>query len=213
MNSFGVAFTSGMSLGFSLIIVIGAQNAFVLKQGLRNQHIFLVCLICAISDALLIVLGVSGFAVVTAKFSWLEAVARYAGAGFLLAYGARSFYKAWKSSAYLHVDASGGVAGRGNLTAASRRLTMLTCVALTWLNPHVYLDTVVLLGSVSTQYPDANVAFAGGAVLSSFAFFFALGYAARYLTPVFSKPRAWKILEFVIGAVMWWIAVNLLLDG
>ena len=195
------AFYAGLSLGLSLIIVIGAQNAFVLKQGLYKRHVFFVCLVCALSDALLIAAGVSGFYLMVAKLPWLESAARYGGAAFLLVYGARSFHAALKSTDALqvadHADHS--------LTHA-----LSTCLVLTWLNPHVYLDTVVLLGSVSTQYPGAKLPFAGGAMLGSFAFFFALGYGARILTPFFAKPASWRILDALIGVVMWSIAASLL---
>ena len=195
-------FSAGFSLGFSLIIVIGAQNAFVLKQGLNKEHVFVVCLICALSDSLLIALGVGGFDWMIAKITWLEAAARYGGAAFLLVYGARSFYAAARSSQYLKAADN---AGRSLAAVAT------TGLALTWLNPHVYLDTVVLLGSVSTQYPDTKTAFAGGAMTASFVFFFALGYGARMLLPFFSKPASWKILDALIGVVMWYIAATLLL--
>ncbi len=196
------AFSAGFSLGFSLIIVIGAQNAFVLKQGLSREHVFVVCLICALSDALLIALGVVGFDWMTTKLVWLENAARYGGAAFLLVYGARSFYAAVRSSQYLKA---------AHLAGHSLPAVATTGLALTWLNPHVYLDTVVLLGSVSTQYPDTKIAFASGAMAASFVFFFALGYGARMLLPFFSKPASWKILDALIGAVMWYIAATLLL--
>ena len=195
------AFYAGLSLGLSLIIAIGAQNAFVLKQGLHKRHVFIVCLLCALSDGLLIAVGVSGFYLMVAKLPWLEGAARYGGAAFLLAYGARSFRAALCSSEALKV---------ADHAADSLGRTVLTCLGLTWLNPHVYLDTVVLLGSVSTQYPGAKAHFAGGAVLGSCVFFFALGYGARILIPFFAKPVSWKILEAVIGVVMWSIAVSLL---
>ena len=196
------AFYAGFSLGFSLIIVIGAQNAFVLRQGLNREYVFAVCLVCAASDAALILLGVSGFYLMVAQLPWLETAARYGGSAFLLVYGARSFRAALRSSDSLkaaeHAD---GTLGRA----------VATCLGLTWLNPHVYLDTVVLLGSVSTQYPGGKSQFAAGAVLASFVFFFALGYGARILIPFFAKPVSWKILDAVIGVVMWSIAASLLL--
>lgn len=195
------AFYAGLSLGFSLIIAVGAQNAFVLRQGLNREHVFIVCLVCALSDALLIALGVSGFHLMVAKLPWLEIAARYGGAAFLLAYGARSFWAALRSSEYLKIaDNADGALGRA----------VATGLGLTWLNPHVYLDTVVLLGSVSTQYPGGKAPFAGGAVLASFVFFFALGYGARILIPFFAKPVSWKVLDAVIGVIMWSIAASLL---
>ena len=202
------AFYAGLSLGFSLIIVIGAQNAFVLRQGLNREHVFIVCLVCAVSDALLIVVGVSGFYWMVARLPWLETAARYGGAVFLLAYGARSFWAALRSSEYLKAANNAAATANNTLSAVVSASLMLT-----WLNPHVYLDTVVLLGSVSAHYPGEKIAFGGGAVLSSFVFFFALGYGARMLLPFFSRPVSWKILDAVIGAVMWYIAANLLLGG
>lgn len=195
-------FTAGFGLGLSLIIVIGAQNAFVLRQGLNRAHVFAVCLVCALSDAILIVAGVSGFHYLLDAYPSLEAAARYSGAAFLFAYGARSFYVAARRAESLRAARR----ARGSLAAA-----VATCLALTWLNPHVYLDTVVLLGSVSTQYAGARVEFAAGAALASFAFFFALGYGARALGPLFSRPIAWKVLDAAIGVVMWSVAASLLI--
>ena len=199
------AFYAGASLGLSLIIAIGAQNAFVLKQGLQKRHVFAVCLLCALSDAILIIAGVFGFYLLTAQLPWLESAARYGGAAFLIAYGARSLYSALRTTDAL--QAAHGNQSRGNHSLIA---AMSTTLAFTWLNPHVYLDTVVLLGSVSTQYPTAKTEFAAGASTASFVFFFALGYGARILAPLFAKPMAWKILDGMIAAVMWGIAVNLL---
>ncbi len=192
----------GFSLGFSLILAIGAQNAFVLKQGLRDEHVFLVCLICALSDAALILIGVSGFHILVASFPGVVAIARYGGALFLFVYGSISFYRA------LHVQQG---LQPSDIPRSSAWQAALTCLAFTWLNPHVYLDTVVLLGSISIQFGDSTPWFAGGAVTASFVFFFALGYGARLLRPLFADPRAWRILDFLIGVVMWSIALRLLL--
>lgn len=192
----------GFSLGFSLILAIGAQNAFVLRQGLKGEHVFLVCLICALSDAILILIGVSGFHVLVAAFPSLVSIARYGGAAFLLAYGALSFYRALRVQEVLVPS---------EIRSNSAWQSALTCLAFTWLNPHVYLDTVVLLGSVSTQFSEHIVYFAGGAVSASFVFFFALGYGAVLLRPLFAQPRAWRVLDFVIGGIMWGIAARLLL--
>ncbi len=194
-------FISGLLLGLSLILAIGAQNAFILKQGLRREHVFILCLICALSDALLIALGVFGFAWVAAHLPAIEPVARYGGALFLFIYGARGFHAAFFSNATLVADASSGTP----LATA-----VLACLAFTWLNPHVYLDTFVLLGSVSTQFPAEKVQFALGATSASFLFFFTLGYGARLLAPLFKRPGAWKALEFLIGVVMWSIAFSLI---
>ncbi len=191
----------GFALSFSLILAIGAQNAFVLRQGLRRAHVFAVCLTCAVSDALLIALGVSSFAVIAEALPWITPVFRYGGAAFLIVYGAKAFWAAWTGGEAL---AAGG-AGVGSLKA-----TILTVLALTWLNPHVYLDTVVLLGSVSTQYGEAALWFGVGAVAASFVFFFSLGYGAQLLAPFFARPRAWQILDVVVGLVMWAIAAKLI---
>ncbi len=191
----------GFSLGFSLILAIGAQNAFVLKQGLRGEHVLLVCLICALSDALLILAGVSGFHILVSAQPGIVALARYGGALFLIGYGALSFYRALRvQQGMLPSDIRGGSAWQA----------ALTCLGFTWLNPHVYLDTVVLLGSVSTQFDETHW-FAAGAAAASFVFFFSLGYGARLLRPLFAEARAWRVLDLLIALVMWGIALRLLL--
>jgi len=190
---------AGFALGFSLILAIGAQNAFVLRQGLRREHVFALCLTCAVSDAILIAAGVAGFGALAQAAPWFETVMRYGGAVFLICYALRSFYSAWQGGAVMEVDG-----GR----RASLRVTLLTVLAFTWLNPHVYLDTVVLIGSISAQYDD-RLSFAIGAMVSSFVFFFSLGYGASILTPVFARPRAWQVLDVVIGVVMLGIALKL----
>lgn len=196
MNTFII----GFSLGFSLILAIGAQNAFVLKQGLKGEHVFWVCLICALSDAILILFGVSGFHVLVSKLPGLIPIARYGGALFLFVYGLLSFRTAWLSRHALTPS---------KIQSSSLRKSLLTCLAFTWLNPHVYLDTVVLLGSISTQFAGQAGLFAFGAISASFVFFFSVGYGARLLRPVFARPRAWQVLEVLIGAIMWGIAVRL----
>jgi L-lysine exporter family protein LysE/ArgO len=193
-------FVYGFSLGFSLILAIGAQNAFVLKQGLKGEHVFMVSLICALSDAILILIGVSGFHLLVSGYPGLVTIARYGGVIFLFVYGLLSFRKAWKSR---HALMPGEIASGGRGNAA------LICLAFTWLNPHVYLDTVVLLGSVSSQFSDEIVYFTFGATSASFVFFFSLGYGARLLRPIFAQSRSWQILEIIIGIIMWAIAVKL----
>lgn len=192
---------AGFYLGFSLILAIGAQNAFVLRQGLRRAHVLPVVLACSLSDAVLITLGVGGFSVVTEAMPWIAPALRYGGAAFLIWYGARSFLAMWRGGETLQAADTG---------AGSLRMALLTCLALTWLNPHVYLDTVLLIGSISSQYGDNARWFGVGAVTSSFTFFFSLGYGARLLAPVFARPRAWQVLEGIIGLVMWAIAAKLL---
>lgn len=191
---------AGFGLGLSLILAIGAQNAFVLRQGLRGAHVFAVCLTCAASDAILIVAGVAGFGLLIDAAPWIAPVMRWAGAAFLLAYGALAFRSAWRGGGSL--QAAGAETG-------SLRVALATCLALTWLNPHVYLDTVVLLGSVAAQWQ--RLPFGVGAVMASFVFFFSLGYGARLLRPFFARPMAWRVLDVLIGCVMWAIAAGLVL--
>lgn len=195
------AATAGFALGLSLILAIGAQNAFVLRQGLKGAHVFAVCLTCAVSDATLIAAGVAGFGALAEAVPWLELAMRIFGAGFLIWYGYVNLRAAWRGGAAMKTE--GGA-------EPSLRAALLTCLALTWLNPHVYLDTVVLLGSISAQYED-RLAFALGAMTASFVFFFALGYGARGLRPLFSSPAAWRVLDLVVGLTMWAIALKLLL--
>lgn len=196
----GQAFFAGFALGFSLIMAIGAQNAFVLRQGLRGDYVLALVLTCAVSDTILIVAGVAGFGALVDVFPLAVDLARWGGAVFLLVYGAISFRAAFKGGEAL--GANGG--GAKSLTSA-----IATCLVLTWANPHVYLDTVVLLGGISSQY-DAAWAFGLGAVLASFAFFFSLGFGARLLRPFFTNARAWQILDVVVGLTMWAIALKLL---
>lgn len=193
-------FLPGYLLGLSLILAIGAQNAFVLRQGLRREHVFWVCLTCGVSDAVLIAVGVAGFGALSERMPWFETVMRFGGAAFLLWYGWRSARSAWQGGQALQAD--GG-------TQRALLPTILTVLALTWLNPHVYLDTVVLLGSISAQY-DNRVLFGAGAVSASLTFFFMLGYGARLLAPLFGRPTSWRVLDGLIALTMWAIAAGLL---
>ncbi len=195
------AFLSGFSLTISLILSIGAQNAFVLKQGIKKEHIFIICFICGLSDAVLIFLGVSGFGFLVEKFPSIETLARYGGFTFLFAYALKSFYSAYSMSHQLNPE---GTAPK------SLFKTVLLTIAFTWLNPHVYLDTVLLLGSFSTKFGDMAPLFGFGAMTGSFIFFFTLGYGARILAPLFKKPKSWKILEFIIGCIMLFLAIMLI---
>lgn len=195
-------FLTGLSVGLSLILAIGAQNAFILRQGLRDEHVFWLCLTCAVSDAVLIAVGVSSFQKIAALSPMIDPAMRFAGAAFLIWYGARSAMSALRSNEALVVGAGAGT---------TLRSALLTCLALTWLNPHVYLDTVVLLGTISTQFPGQQTAFALGAMTGSFLFFFSLGYGAAWLRPLFARPSAWRALEATIALVMWVIAARLLM--
>ena len=198
------AFAAGLALGLSLILAIGAQNAFVLRQGLRGDHVFAVVMTCALSDALLITAGVSGFAALAEAAPWIAPLLRWGGAAFLLVYGAKAALAAWRGGEALKAADEG---------AAGLRRAVLTCLALTWLNPHVYLDTLVLLGSIASRFEGRVWAFGSGAVMASFLFFFGLGYGARLLRPVFARPAAWRVLDAVIALVMWSIAAGLVWGG
>ena len=196
-----MTFITGFSIGFSLILAIGAQNAFVLKQGLIRQNVFLVCLICAASDAILITLGVSGFGEIITEYPIIEKLARIGGALFLFTYGVLNLYSAQTKTHALEPTKK---------IQKSKRKTILTCLGFTWLNPHVYLDTVVMLGSISTQFEN-TVAFALGAISASFVFFFSLGFGASKLTGYFEKPETWRVLENLIGILMIILGITLVI--
>ena len=199
-----LALASGLALGMGLIVAIGAQNAFVLRQGLRLEHVAAVVAVCALSDLLLIVAGVLGAGAALSRLPWLVPVVCFAGAAFLLGYGVLAGRRALRPGALL--PDAGGV--RSGLAA-----TVGTCLALTWLNPHVYLDTVVLLGSMAATYGEHRWQFGAGAGLGSLLWFTALGFGARLLRPVFARPRAWRILDGGIAVVMVVLAVSLVLRG
>jgi L-lysine exporter family protein LysE/ArgO len=195
------AAVAGFFLGLSFIMAIGAQNAFVLRQGLRREHVLVVCLICAGSDAILVSAGVLGMGWLAQEATWFAPVMTWAGAAFLVVYGAISFKRAWKP----------GMLAAGEGGVGSVKTAALTAAAFTWLNPHVYLDTVVLLGSISSQYPRQEMVFGLGAMAASFVWFFSLGFGARLLAPLFAKPSAWRVLDLGVGLVMWAIALKLVL--
>ncbi len=198
------ALVSGFLVSLSLIVAIGAQNAFVLRQGLRREHVGAVVLACGASDAVLIAAGVAGFGALSAGLPWLADAMRLGGAAFLVVYGALRFRAALRGGAAL-VPSDTDRAPLGRVLAA--------VLLLTWANPHVYLDTLVLIGSISAGYAPHLVAFGVGAASASFAFFGALGYGARLLVPVFERPVAWVWLETGVGCVMWAIALGLILRG
>jgi L-lysine exporter family protein LysE/ArgO len=239
---------AGLGLGFSLIIAIGAQNLFVLRQGLRREHVLAVAAICAASDAILIALGVSGVGFVLQAVPWLVDVVRWAGALFLVIYGVLAARRAWRPSgqtltagddasaatdpvlaessataagrtaaAPLTGSTAPGSAGHGAIRATTApragRLVpvLLTCLALTWLNPHVYLDTVFLLGTVANTHDDERWLFAAGAMAASVVWFFGLAFGARLLGRWLSAPRAWRILDAVIAVVMIALGISLVL--
>ncbi|MBD0415822.1 LysE/ArgO family amino acid transporter [Oryzicola mucosus] len=201
MSTLLPAALSGFLLGGSLIIAIGAQNAFILRQGLMRQHVFVLCLICALSDALLIAVGVAGLGTLISSSPQLITLVTLGGAAFLFAYAFIAFRRAMKPEALQ-------AAKKGEMRLAP---AVAACLAFTFLNPHVYLDTVVLLGSLSAAYEGAGrIAYGAGACLASFVWFFALGYGARLLQPLFARPSAWRVLDLLIGLVMATIAISLL---
>ncbi|MDQ0736125.1 LysE/ArgO family amino acid transporter [Arthrobacter agilis] len=193
----------GFATGLTLIVAIGSQNAFVLRQGLRRSHVMLVVAVCASSDLVLIVLGVSGLGAVIERAPGVLEVVRWAGAAFLAGYGILAARRALQGE---HLDADGGS------TTMSWRAALGTCLALTWLNPHVYLDTVLLLGSLATMHgTPGKWWFAAGAALGSLVWFSALGVGARFLAPLFARPSAWRVLDALIAVVMLGLAVMLVL--
>ncbi len=201
MTSLFAPAIAGLLLGGSLIIAIGAQNAFILRQGLIRQHVFILCLICAVSDAMLIGLGVAGLGAVISGSDLLIAIVTLGGALFLACYAVLALRRALAPTAL-----TAAKSGAGSLKAA-----VLTCLAFTFLNPHVYLDTVLLVGGLSGRYQgEARLAFAIGAMSASFLWFFGLGYGARVLEPLFAKPSAWRVLDGLIALVMAALSVSLL---
>ena len=199
-----VAALSGLGLGLSLIVAIGAQNAFVLRQGLRLEHVWPVVAVCTASDVVLIAAGVGGAGALVTRAPGVLRVVSLAGAAFLLGYGVMAARRALRPGAL----ETGGGGPRVALAA-----TLATCLALTWLNPHVYLDTVVLLGSLSGTYGHDRWAFGSGAAVGSLLWFTGLGYGARLLRPVFARPTAWRVLDCLIAGVMVLLAVSLAVRG
>ncbi|WP_326535002.1 LysE/ArgO family amino acid transporter [Pseudorhodoferax sp.] len=196
------AFFQGFSLSLALIVAIGAQNAFVLRQGLRRAHVPQVVLFCALADAVLVAAGVYGMAGLLGAQPLLARGLAALGAMFLAGYGLRAL---WRSRRPAALQAAG-------LAPGGRAAVLAQAAAFTLLNPHVYLDTVLLVGSVGAQHaPLARAAFVAGAVLASAAWFTALGFGARWLAPVFARPRAWQWLDLAIGATMLMLAAGLAL--
>lgn len=193
---------TGFATAFALILAIGAQNAFVLRQGLARAHVFWLCLLCAVSDAVLIGAGVLGFGVIVTLYPLLPQIMAWGGAAFLFVYGITRFVAAYRGAYAMQLSGQ----------SAGLWATLATGAAFTWLNPHVYLDTLGLVGAISTQYVIASqkLAFALGAMTSSFVFFFGLGYGARLLAPVMQSARAWRVLDIIIGVVMLALAIKLI---
>jgi L-lysine exporter family protein LysE/ArgO len=196
-------YVTGLMAGLSLIVAIGAQNAFVLRQGLLGAHVFAVSLACSLSDAALIALGVTSFRQIAVVAPWFVPAMRYGGAAFLIWYGARNLYSALRSSEALAAS---------DVRASNLAQTLAMCLALTWLNPHVYLDTIMLLGAISTRFPSEQASFGAGAMTGSSLFFFALGYGATALRPIFASPVSWRALEALVALTMWTIAFKLIIS-
>jgi L-lysine exporter family protein LysE/ArgO len=197
------AFLKGMGLGGGLIIAIGSQNAYLLRQALKREFVLTCIAICIICDVVLIGAGVAGMGQLIVEAPALLFWIKIAGAGFLFWYGVRAARSAFKPSAMNSIDGT---------TAGNRRSVIAAMLAFSLLNPHVYLDTVVLLGSIGGQQLDnGRWYFALGAMLASIIWFSSLGFGARYLTPVFSRPRAWQILDGIIAVIMWSLALSLFL--
>jgi L-lysine exporter family protein LysE/ArgO len=200
MTSALLATASGLGLGLALIVAIGAQNAFVLRQGLRGEHVLVVVAVCAVSDLVLIVAGVAGAGALLDRAPEAVTVVRWAGVAFLASYGALAARRALRPAGGLGTDAA---------PPTARLPTVLTAAALTWLNPHVYLDTVVLLGAVAAAQGDLRWHFGAGAAVASVVWFSALGVGARLLRPLFARPGAWRVLDGMVAVVMTVLAVGL----
>lgn len=197
------AAATGFVTGAGLIIAIGAQNAFVLRQGLQRSHVGLVVAVCALSDIALILLGVAGVGALVLEWPQLLQVLRFGGAAFLGWYGTLAAQRAWRGVGTLAPE-------QGN--EKNKRRVLLACLAFTFLNPHVYLDTMVLVGSLSTRYPGmVQWAFGLGACAASVAWFSSLGFGARLLQPIFRKPQAWRVLDGGIAVFMLTLCALLLL--
>ncbi|WP_066801655.1 LysE/ArgO family amino acid transporter [Moraxella oblonga] len=193
----------GFWVSFGLIVAIGAQNAYVLKQGLLKQHIFWVCLVCFLCDFTLLSLGVLGFGSLIDKNTTFKITLAIFGAMFLFWYGYRAFRSSYLGNSQLSLD--------DNHTKQTLKKTIATTLALTLLNPHVYLDTLVLVGTIASPLTFAQKPlFLMGAVSASAMWFFGLGYGARLLIPYFQKAKTWQILDAFIGIIMWAIAIGLL---
>jgi L-lysine exporter family protein LysE/ArgO len=202
---FGTAFTTGFVLSATLIIAIGAQNAFVLRQGIRKEHIAPIVAFCAIADLVLIGVGVAGLAGILGDSPTLVALLTIAGSGFLVWYGVRALRRA------LLPQSLRAATGNEPLSLAN---AMAQAAGFTLLNPHVYLDTVLLMGSIGTrQPPDMRIWFVGGAACASGVWFTTLGFGARLLAPIFARPRAWQVLDTVVGLTMLFLAVVLIRQG
>ncbi len=193
---------AGLLTGWSLIVAIGAQNAFVLRQGLARRYVGVVVAICSVSDLVLILAGIAGIGTIVEEAPVALDVVRWLGVAFLIGYGVSSILRARRTQGLEAVRAG----------SATMRAAALTAVALTWLNPHVYLDTVLLLGSIANQHGDGRWWFGAGATFASLVWFIVLGYGARLAHGLLASARAWQVLDVLIGLTMIVIAATLALD-
>lgn len=191
---------TGFGAGLALIIAIGAQNAFVLRQGIRGEHVGLVVLVCMLSDMVLIGAGIFGIGAVITAVPAVVVVIRLAGAVFLIGYAGLAAKRAIRP---------GALTASTQQESLSRKAALATVLTLTWLNPHVYLDTVLLLGTLANQHGDLRWWFGAGSFLGSVLWFSALGYGARLLRPIFAKPTAWRVLDGLISAVMLFLGLRM----
>ena len=199
-------YLNGLLLGWGLIVAIGAQNLYVLKMGVANRHAFSVAALCSITDAFLITLGVAGLGTLIAQNEIAVKIAAFGGGAFLIWFGSRALWAAVKGHSDLQIENSEDAKG-------DFRKVMLTALGFSLLNPHVYLDTVVFLGTLAAQYPDDDrVTFGLGAVTASLTWFFALAYGAKKLAPLFIKPKAARLLDLFVAIVMLTIAAQLISD-
>ena len=191
----------GLSTGGSLIVAIGAQNAFVIRQGLQRKHLFVTALLCSLIDAGLIVAGVMGFGHLVSNYPVLIRLTKYFAITFLIAYGVLSLKSAFRSRS---------LSGSEKLETSSLKATILMILGFSLLNPHVYLDTVILLGSVASQQPSEDkFFFALGAISASFIWFFSITYGSWLLAPILSRSSAWRVIDALIAVTLWGIAAQL----
>lgn len=196
------AFISGFLLCMSLIVAIGSQNTFIIKQGLKKEHTFWISFLCTIFDMIIIGVGTFGFGHIILSLPWALKAMQYIGSAFLLVYGLLHLKSAIKGGQSLQ-------ANKDNQKTSLKKAVLIVC-ALTWLNPHVYIDCVFIIGSVATKYAEHKVAFYLGNITASTIFFFSLGYGARLLQPIFKKPQSWQVLDFIIFIIMSSIAYSLI---
>jgi L-lysine exporter family protein LysE/ArgO len=193
---------TGLLTGLALIVAIGAQNAFVLRQGIRGEHVVPIVLVCIASDAVAITAGIAGLGVVMERWPWVLPVAQIGGGLYLLAFGAHAAMRAWRPSG---LDA-------GQSAALTRPRAVLLILALTWLNPHFYLDAILMLGTLANSFGADRWWFLAGALTASTTWFIALGFGARLLRGFFARPRAWRVLDGGIAVIMGGLGIGLLLQ-